>query len=408
MTERSGEGMPTKKKLIEVALPLEVINQGSKPETENPFLKGHPRAIHNWWARTPLSICRAMLFAQMIDDPASSLPTAEAIKERSRLLRIVERLATWSATNDEATLAAARTEIVRQFGESIPQFWDMFGGRGSIPLEAQRLGLEVTASDVNPVPVLINKALLEIPSRFQAVRSINPDNRSRLLDGTRTGLPSLAHDVSYYGKLVTSTAQARLNALFPPCPVTDSLVSRTPYLQPYLGHRLPVIASLWVRTIRCPNPACRARAPMVCSFWLAKKDKRRFHAVPVVSNTSRIVSFNIAQNGDVHAPTSTRTYAVCIFCDRRIRKNELRDVAMEFGIAEIPFVTVCEGGSERLYLPADLAQTPATPSFDVDFLKQPITNDRRWFSPPLYGMTEFYDLFTPRQRYALAVLGACP
>ena len=109
-----------RKKLIEVAIPLEVINQGSKPETENPFLKGHPRAIHNWWARTPLSICRAILFAQMIDDPAASLPAAEAIKERSRLLRIVEQLATWSATNDEATLSAARTEIARQFGGSVP------------------------------------------------------------------------------------------------------------------------------------------------------------------------------------------------------------------------------------------------------------------------------------------------
>ena len=114
--------MTYRRKLIEVALPLEVINQGSKPETENPFLKGHPRAIHNWWARTPLSICRAILFAQMIDDPATFLPVEEAIEERSRLLRIVEQLATWSATNNKATLEAARTEIVRQFGESVPQF----------------------------------------------------------------------------------------------------------------------------------------------------------------------------------------------------------------------------------------------------------------------------------------------
>ena len=147
-----------RKKLIEVALPLEAINQGSKPETENPFLKGHPRAVHNWWARTPLSVARAIIFAQLIDDPGNDLPPEKAKAERESLIDFVAKLATWEAMTNEELIAKARKMIADQFNGKMPEFWDMFAGRASIPLEAQRLGLKVTSSDLNPVAVTIQRA----------------------------------------------------------------------------------------------------------------------------------------------------------------------------------------------------------------------------------------------------------
>ncbi|MFH1743354.1 MAG: DUF1156 domain-containing protein, partial [bacterium] len=174
-----------RKKLIEVALPLEAINQGSKPETENPFLKGHPRAIHNWWARTPLSVSRAVLFAQLIDDPENEMPPAEARQKREELLSLVARLATWDGMSDEALIGQAREMIRDQFSGKAPEFWDMFAGRSSIPLEAQRLGLHVTSSDLNPVAVLIQKALMELPPKFAGSAPVNPEARVSLLLDSR-------------------------------------------------------------------------------------------------------------------------------------------------------------------------------------------------------------------------------
>jgi putative DNA methylase len=170
-----------RKKLIEVALPLVAINEGSKPETENPFLKGHPRAIHNWWARTPLSVSRAILFAQLIDDPGNDFPPAQAKVKREHLMDFVARLATWEATTDEELIAKARKMILTQFKGKMPEFWDMFAGRASIPLEAQRLGLKVTSSDLNPVAVTIQRALLEFPQKFKGRPPVNPKDSGKLV-----------------------------------------------------------------------------------------------------------------------------------------------------------------------------------------------------------------------------------
>lgn len=166
--------MTYRKKLIEVALPLVAINEGSKPETENPFLKGHPRAVHNWWARTPLSVARAVLFAQLIDDPGNDASEEAARKARDRLLEFVSRLATWEAGTDSSLIGQARAMIAQQFAGQPPAFWDMFAGRGSIPMEAQRLGLRVTSSDLNPVATTIQRAVLEYPRRSLATHLCIP------------------------------------------------------------------------------------------------------------------------------------------------------------------------------------------------------------------------------------------
>ena len=192
-----------RKKLIEVALPLTELNEATKPETENPFLKGHPRAMHNWWARTPLSMCRAILFAQLVDDPGDGLDADHAGRAREPLMDLVRRIGTWEATKDPEVLREARDRIKQQFGGKPPAVWDLFAGRGSISMEALRLGLEVHSSDLNPVAVTIQKALLDYPQRFVDMAPVNPGHARNLAGDlwNETGTAGLAEDIRYYGPL---------------------------------------------------------------------------------------------------------------------------------------------------------------------------------------------------------------
>jgi len=240
-----------RKKLIEGALPLEAINEGSKPETENPFLKGHPRSIHNWWARTPLSVSRAILFAQLIDDPANDLPPDKARAEREKLLALVSRLATWDATTNDRLISEARKMLLEQFRGAEPEFWDMFAGRGSIPLEAQRLGLKVTSADLNPVAVIIQRAVLEYPPTFGQRPPVHPQTNVLVRHDKWHGSEGLSEDIRWYGDWIQRQAGRKLAPSFPSGPDGQE-----------------AIAWLWARTVKCPNPACGAYTPMIRSFWL--------------------------------------------------------------------------------------------------------------------------------------------
>src|SRR5262245_32869134 len=190
-----------KKKLIEVALPLEAINKESAREKS--IRHGHPSTLHLWWARRPLAACRAVLFAQLVDDPSAHpdrFPDAESQEaERERLFEIIRQLVKWENSNDERVLEAARAEIRRCYPDGPPAIVDPFCGGGSIPLEAQRLGLEAQASDLNPVAVLITKALIELPPKFAGHPPVHPTD-GRQLSGTQTwtGVQGLAEDVRWY------------------------------------------------------------------------------------------------------------------------------------------------------------------------------------------------------------------
>src|SRR5438067_9377636 len=181
MTGRSGEGMTYRKKLIEVALPLDAINKASAREKS--IRHGHPSTLHLWWARRPLAACRAVLFASLVDDPSDhpeEFPTEQAQEEeRERLFRLIEQLVQWESSNNEDMLQKARAEILKSTDGNPPPVLDPFAGGGSIPLEAQRLGLEAHASDLNPVAVLITKALIEIPPKFADQLPVNPQDRGR-------------------------------------------------------------------------------------------------------------------------------------------------------------------------------------------------------------------------------------
>ena len=285
-----------KKKLIEVALPLDAINKAATGEKKNPFLKGHPRSIHLWWSPKPLASARALLFAQMIDDPSahpSQFPTVESQNsERQRLFGIIEDLVKWKSTNDEHVLEAARREVRQNWERTCsenrdhpramelfdsgkpPPFHDPFSGGGAIPLEAQRLGLETHASDLNPVAVLINKAKIEIPPKFARRPPVNPEARSeqRLMGRTWSGGQGLASDLRFYSRWMHDEAEKRIGYLYPKVRVTDEMANGRTDLQRYTGRELPVIAWLWARTVKSPNPAfADVDVPLVSTFVLATK-----------------------------------------------------------------------------------------------------------------------------------------
>ncbi|MYA17961.1 MAG: DUF1156 domain-containing protein, partial [Gammaproteobacteria bacterium] len=304
--------MTSRKKLIEVALPLDAINEASRREKS--IRHGHPSTLHLWWARRPLAAARAVIFAQLVDDPSADperFPTEDARnKERERLFRLVEELVTWENTTNEEVLEEARREIRRSWRrtcadnaghpraaelfdpEKLPAFHDPFAGGGALPLEAQRLGLEAHASDLNPVAVLINKAMIEIPSKFAGSAPVNRDARpdgpspaESLIDREWRGAQGLAEDVRHYGRWMRDEAAHRIERLYPQIEITPSMARERPDLRAYEGQELTVIAWLWARTVPSPNPAFAGRhVPLVSTFMLSTKKGKEAYLEPIIED----------------------------------------------------------------------------------------------------------------------------
>ena len=294
-----------RKKLIELALPLEAINKAAAREKS--IRHGHPSMLHLWWARRPLAAARAVIFAQMVDDPSSRpelFPTEEAQeKERQRLFRLIEELVLWENTTNERVLEAARKEIRESWRRTcadnkdhprakelfdpakLPGFHDPFAGGGALPLEAQRLGLESFASDLNPVAVIINKAMIEIPPKFAGRPPVNPEARKQSmgLGHQWKGAAGLAADVRYYGQWMRDEAEKRIGHLYPKVEVTAAMAQERPDLKPYVSKQLTVIAWLWARTVKSPNPAFRhVDVPLASTFMLSTKAGKEVYVEPVI------------------------------------------------------------------------------------------------------------------------------
>ena len=301
------ERTKTRKKLIEVALPLDKINAASAREKS--IRHGHPSTLHLWWARRPLAAARAVLFAQLVDDPSDlseEFPTEEEQKkERDRLFGIIEDLVLWENTTNERVLEKARAEIRRSWRRTcadnrdhpradelfdpdrLPAFHDPFAGGGAIPLEAQRLGLESYASDLNPVAVLINKAMIEIPPKFAGRPPVNPERNAGQvgISAAWKGATGLAEDVRYYGKWMRDEAEKRIGHLYPKVEVTAEMAAERPDLKRYVGRKLTVIAWLWARTVRSPNPAfADVEVPLASTFILSKKKGKEAYVEPVIGD----------------------------------------------------------------------------------------------------------------------------
>jgi len=381
-----------RRKLIEVALPLEAINR--EAAREKSIRHGHPSTLHLWWARRPLAACRAVLFAQLVDDPSSHperFPTEEAQdQERQRLFRLIERLVPWEATQDQKVLEEAREEIRRSCGERLPEILDPFCGGGSIPLEAQRLGLVAHGSDLNPVAVLITKALIELPARFANQPPVHPrDGDGRLAVQSWRGAQGLAEDVRYYGTWMREEAERRIGHLYPPATLPD-------------GRKATVIAWIWARTVTCPNPACRATMPLVRSFWLGKKKGKETWVRPVVEGGSVRFEIGYGSSGPPVEGTVSRTGASCLVCNTPVPLAHIRTEGKSGRMGAQLMAIVAEGNRERVYLPpdpehekaADVPRPEGVP--ETELPKQALS-----FRVQGYGITHHADLFTNRQLTAL-------
>lgn len=387
------------KKLIEVALPLEAIN--AEAAREKSIRHGHPSTLHLWWARRPLAAARAVIWSSLVDDPSAHpelYPTEEAQNaERQRLFGILEKLVKWENSNDPEVLAAAKAEILRSTNNNPPALLDPFAGGGAIPLEAQRLGLEAHAHDLNPVAVMINKAMIEIPPRFAGQAPVNPDSRTRLDGATGwQGAQGLAADVQYYGEWMKREAFRRIGHLYPKVKVPHELG----------GGEATVIAWIWARTVKCPNPACGCEMPLVKSFELSKKKGNPAWVKPIYDETG--LKFEVHRDGKPNIDgTVSRKGIVCAHCGAPVDFAFLRNESKSGRMFAKLMAVVGEGKKGRIYITPDEEQRLAAQVCKPDdYPTGTLSSHFTGGSCVPYGLDEFHKLFTNRQLTALTTFSS--
>jgi putative DNA methylase len=440
------------KKLIEVALPLDAINAAAAREKS--IRHGHPSTLHLWWARRPLAAARAVIFAQLVHDPEDlwrcQNPGVEPNQQvrghwtraRARLFAIIEDLVKWENTTNETVLEKARAEIRKSWRETcelnknhpdaatlfnpekMPGLHDPFAGGGAIPLEAQRLGLEAFASDLNPVAVLINKAMIEIPPKFSGMKPVsrraaetqrgNDLFESSLRDSAAPrenwpGASGLAEDVRFYGQWMRDEAFKRIGHLYPPIEITPEMVQERPDLKPYEGEKLTVIAWLWARTVKSPNPAfSHIDVPLASTFILSSKEGKEAYVQPVIDKNGYRFTVKVGKPpAEAKAGTKLSRGANfgCLMSKVAIEPAYIKAEAMAGRMGQKLMAIVAEGTHGRVYLTPtaehEATAKAADPGNAAEAIHVPIANDPRALWCLLYGLNHFDHLFTPRQLVAL-------
>ncbi|MGH2509661.1 MAG: DUF1156 domain-containing protein, partial [Ktedonobacteraceae bacterium] len=389
--------MTYRKKLIEVAMPLTEIAEAAVREKS--IRHGHPSTLHLWWSRKPLAACRAVIFASLVDDPSEHLekfPTPQAQEqERVRLFRLMKDLMKWENSNDQEVLARANIEIRKSTGETLPTLLDPFCGGGSIPLEGQRLGLEAHGSDLNPVAVLISKALIEIPPIFANHAPLNPAAKPALLGDAWSGARGLAADIRYYGQWMRTQAEQRIGHLYPKVTLPPEQG----------GAEATVIAWLWTRTVTCPNPACGAQMPLTSKWWLSKKKGKEAWAEPIIDQTVTppTISYVVKTGkGQPQYGTVNRQGATCIACSSSVPFEHVRSEGKAGCMGAQLMAIVAEGHKGRVYLaPNEEHITAAANAYPTNVPESPLPEQALGFRIQAYGITKYRDLFTSRQLVAL-------
>ena len=412
-------------KLIEVSLPLEAINRESAKDAS--LTHGHPSTLHRYWSRKPLATCRAVVFASMVDDPVScedEFPTeGDRSAERNRLHGIIKRLVVWQNSNDEKLLAAARLEIavsvarnsgedaktfrkrfennpdavLHYLSEHCPAVYDPFCGGGSIPLEAQRLGLRARGSDLNPLSVLLTKALVELPHPFRnrSPLNLNAQQLSRTVDERkRRGTAGLADDIRYYGAWVREEAHKHIGHFYPDVRLPD-------------GSSVPAVAWLWARTIPCINPACGLNMPLTTTFQVCKKRSNEHWTKPIVDRESNTISW-VVQNRDEGIPkrgTVNRNGAFCIECGSAVKLDYARKQAMAGKITETLIAIVAEGKPKIFVSPTETHVQIAMSAKPKRHPRGKLPERALGFALQNYGFREWGQLFTDRQTTSLNTFG---
>lgn len=429
------------RKLIEVALPLDAINEACTREKS--IRHGHPSTLHLWWARRPLAAARSVIFSQLVNDPAGLWecqhpgvrPSAQQrgafTKRRAELFKIIEEIVLWENTTNEEVLERARKEIRRSWcevcvlnkdhpsaaelfnPEKMPGLHDPFAGGGAIPLEAQRLGLEAYASDLNPVAVLINKAMIEIPPKFAGREPVNTDWQNatvaQKLGRAWPGATGLAEDVRYYGAWMREEAQKRIGHLYPPVEITAEMAKERPDLKPLVGQKLTVIAWLWARTVKSPNPAfSHVEVPLVSSYIISSKEGKEAYIQPLVQGDSYQFTVKVGlppEKSDSGTKAKGRgSNFYCILSDAAISGEYIKTQGEAGLIGARLMAVVVEGPKGRIYLnPTSEIQNIALKAYPVWRPDLIISGTTQYLGCKPYGMKNFGDLFTARQLVALTV-----
>lgn len=385
--------MTYRKKLIEVALPLDIINDASAYD-KMPGIGPHPKGIHHWWARLPLPAARAILFASLVDDPSedpvfADKPEAIQDEERNRLFNVVREMMQKKIHEHPEGFARANAEIMRSCGGKAPTVLDPFSGGGSIPLEAQRLGLPARGSDLNPVAVLITKAVVEIVPRFANVPPVHPEARRNLAhSGEWTRGKGLAEDVRRYGDWILQEARKRIGHLYPKGSKGET-----------------ILTWLWARTVKCPNPACGAEMPLISSFSLATKKGRQAWIEPIIDKRGKAVSFQVKYGeGRPPAPPKTGRGAKfrCLVCEQDADDQHIKGEGQAGRIGHRLVAMVGEMPRGKTYLPPDNSHVRAAASaIPHDPPDAALAYDPRAISCTGYGLKTIASLFTPRQLVAI-------
>ena len=422
------------RKLIEVALPLDAINVACAREKS--IRHGHPSTLHLWWARRPLAAARAVIFAQLVNDPGYQQGGGfkygknkkDAAIERKRLFKIIEDLVLWESTTKEEFLEPARAEIRRSWREvcelnrdhpqaaelfnpeKLPALHDPFAGGGAIPLEAQRLGLEAYASDLNPVAVLINKAMIEIPPKFAGRPPVNPEwqksTAAQRMGREWPGATGLAEDVRYYGAWMREEAQKRIGHLYPPVEITAEMAKERPDLIPLVGQKLTVIAWLWARTVKSPNPAfSHVDVPLASTFILSSKAGKEAYVQPVIDGDQYRFTVKIGTpTADVESGTKLARGANfrCLLSEAPIEPKYIKAEGKSGRMSAKLMAIVTEGVHGRVYIaPTAAMEAIAAQAKPTCKPETQLPADMRSHWTPPYGLTTYGDLFTPRQLVAL-------
>ncbi|HOU53598.1 MAG TPA: DUF1156 domain-containing protein [Myxococcota bacterium] len=408
--------MGTAKKLIEVAMPLPEVNDASAYD-KMPGIGPHPKGIHQWWARLPLPVARAVLFASVVDDPSSHpdrFPTEETQeRERERLFGVIRRIMQPRLHEHEEVYAEARAEMLRHCGGALPPVLDPFAGGGSIPLEAARLGFEAHAGDLNPVALLLNRCNLEVVPRWTDWPAVNPQDRGRIGGtGQVRGLTGLAADVRYYGRVVLERARQRIGLLYPPVRVTEAMASEHPHLLGLVGKELPVIAWIWARTVASPNPAARgAHVPLMSTFWLSSKKGGRAYLEPVVDRAAGTWRFRVRTGAPedrdaVKAGTKTgRAQFRCLLTGDPITDDYIKEQGKAGRMDARLVAIVADVGRGRAYLPATAEHEAVVRQAEPGWRPEgDIPTKLTGGTCALYGLSSLGDIFTPRQLTAMVTL----
>ena len=483
----------TRKKLIEVALPLDAINKASAYE-KMPGIGPHPRGLHLWWARRPLAAARAVIFAQMVDDPSEyvdallsdpkrkraairalkkrraehtatavdsaatgggqtadsaepsgpanvTVPDKQADRqalhdmaaelERDRLFGIIEELVLWENTTNEEVLDRARAEIWQSWRRAcaanadhpraheifdrhrLPAFHDPFAGGGALPLEAQRLGLEAHASDLNPVAVLINKAMIEIPPKFAGKPPANPDARKNkdLVAREWKEVQGLAEDVRYYGQWMRDEAEKRIGHLYPKVEITPEMVRERPDLKAYEGRKLTVIAWLWARTVKSPNPAfADVDVPLASTFMLSTKKGKEAYVAPVIEGrryrfTARVGTPMDAGAAKAGTKLSRGANFRCLMSGTPIAGDYIKAEGKAGRMSSRLMAIAAEGDRGRVYLaPTSVHEETARMAVPEWWPDGDVPARLTGGTCVPYGLSTWGDLFTPRQLVVLTTL----